>query len=418
MESPDIVPSASFAPSPLPSAPSARSDVNEQIPKLLALSRQRGFVTVQDINRTIPDSLTDAELIEKVMNMLDSLDVALLDEDEVAACEKERAEATEAGGRVVSFKDKPFDPFAVYMKQVGRKPVLTREEEVELFTRLESAEGLGQSGEVERIRNMLIERNLRLVVSIARKHVERGLPISDLIQEGNLGLVHAINRFEYSRGYKFSTYATWWVRQTIDRAIADQARTIRIPVHLAGPLKLVTKAQKELAEKLNRAPTIEEVALQAGLPLEQTEGILKMPREYVPIQSFLEGGDEVAGARSDESEELTGYVEQGATHDPREEGLRHQMRDTLDLALGSLGAREKEVISLRFGLVDGQERTLEEVGAHYQVTRERIRQIEEKALRKMRHPTRLRLLDELAVGAPHLDGAGFEDFAVEDRKSN
>jgi len=416
MESPDIVPSASFAPSP--SAPSTRPDVNEQIPKLLALARQRGFVTVQDINQAIPDSRTDAELTEKVMNMLDSLDVVLVDEDEVAACEKERAEATEAGGHVVSFKDKPFDPFAVYMKQVGRKPVLTREEEVELFTRLESAEGLGQAGEVEQIRNTLIERNLRLVVSIARKHAERGLPISDLIQEGNLGLVHAINGFEYSRGYKFSTYATWSVRQTIERAIADQARTIRIPVHLAGTVKLVTKAQKDLAEKLNRAPTIEEVALQAGLPREQTEGILKMPRECVSIQSFLEGDDEVPGARSDESEELNGYVEQGATHDPREEGLRHQMRDTLDLALGSLGVREKEVISLRFGLVDGQERTLEEVGAHYRVTRERIRQIEEKALRKMRHPTRLRLLDELAVGAPHLDGAGFEDFAVEDRKSN
>jgi RNA polymerase primary sigma factor len=408
MESPEIDPQSL-------AAPQTRPDVNEQIPKLVALSKQRGFVTVQDINQAIPDSLTDPELIEKVMNMLDSLKITLLDDDEIEAYQKERDGLTErTAGRVVTFKDKPFDPFNVYMKQVGKKPVLTREEEVELFTRLEAAAGLGQADAVDRIRNTLIERNLRLVVSIARKYVDRGLPISDLIQEGNLGLVRAIERFEHIRGYKFSTYATWWIRQAIDRSIANFARTIRIPAHQADALKKVTRAQKQLSDELDRAPTLEELALKSGLPPERVEEILKMPRESVSLQPFLEGGEVAAGPGTEATGELGGYVEGGAVHDPREEGLLLQMRDKLDLALDSLGEREKEVITLRFGLLDGNPLTLEEVGLRFQVTRERIRQIEEKALRKMRHPTRLRPLQELAEGEPDATGPGFGDFARED----
>ena len=404
MENPEISPEALAALSPSFSLTPANPEINEKIPHLISLSKQQGFVTIQNINQAIPDSLIDAELIEKVMNMLDSLDIKLLDDDEVEAHRKNLEDAEEVvGPRVVYVKDRPFDPFDVYVKQVGRKPVLTREQEGELFQRLEEAESLDQAADVKRIMNELMERNLRLVISIARRYQDRGLSISDLVQEGNLGLWKAISRFEHDRGYKFSTYATWWVRQSVQRAIANQSKVVRVPVHMAELVNTVAKARAQLKEDLDRDPTVEELAVGAKLSVEAVGQVENLMHEQASVEA--PGGDEV------DIIELFGAIreEKKADEAASEERVR-EMRMRVAAALRSLVEREKEVLILRFGLLDGVERTLEEIGQHFNVTRERIRQIEEKALRKLRHPTRLRQLQELSATEPTQSGPGFDDF--------
>ena len=404
MENPEITPEALAAFSESVSLTQARPEVNEQIPHLISLSKQHGFVTIQDINQAIPESLIDADLIEKVMNLLDGLDITLLDDDEVEAHRKHREEAEElVGPRVVYVKDRPFDPFDVYVKQVGRKPILTREQEVELFKALEAAEAAGQDAEVTRIMNELTMRNLRLVISIARRYPDRGLSISDLVQEGNLGLLKAIARFEHDRGYKFSTYSTWWIRQSIQRAIANQAKVVRVPVHMVEVVNSVAKARAQLKADLDRDPTVEELAVGAKLSVQAVEQVEKFMHEQASVESL--GGEEV------DIIELFGAIreEKKADETASEERIR-EMRMRVDAALRSLVEREKEVLILRFGLLDGVQRTLEEVGRHFKLTRERIRQIEEKALRKLRHPTRLRQLQELSQAESTQTGPGFNDF--------
>ena len=405
MENPEITPEALAAQTPSVSLPLANPEINEKIPHLISLSKQQGFVTIQNINQAIPDSLIDAELIEKVMNMLDSLDIKLLDDDEVEAHRKNLEDTEElVGPRVVYVKDKLFDPFDVYVKQVGRKPILSREQEVELFKELEAAEAGGQDAEVARIMTELTMRNLRLVISIARRYPDRGLSISDLVQEGNLGLLKAISRFEYDRGYKFSTYATWWIRQSLQRAIANQAKVIRVPVYMAEVVNSVAKARAQLREDLDRDPTVEELAAGAKLSVQSVEQVENFMHEQAAVETL--GGEEI------DIIELFGAIreEKKADEAASEERIR-EMRMRVDAALRSLVEREKEVLILRFGLLDGVERTLEEVGRHFKVTRERIRQIEEKALRKLRHPTRLRQLMELSEGETETQGPGFDDFA-------
>ena len=411
MESPDLNPMVfDVLHQPLV-APLSRPDVNEQIPKLVALSKRQGFVTVQDINLAIPDSLTEPELIEKVMNMLDSLDIKLIDADEVEARRKAGEELTERlGGRVVTFRDKPIDLFKVYMKQVGKKEILTREEEVELFKRLELARNLGRQDEVGLVRNILIERNLRLVVSIARKYVERGLAINDLVQEGNMGLMRAIERFEHGRGYKFSTFATWWIRESIRRAIANLAKVVGVPVRVLELVNAVAQARKQLGEELDREPTTEELAGRAQLSVEQVMRVNKVAHDQVTgFTSGPEAGYE-AIASVDELTQLGRLTDGPSGEEPAsEEGA---CREIVAEVLGSLSAHEREILTLRFGLRDGVERTLEDVGGRYQVTRERIRQIEAKALRKLRHPARLRQLQGMSAAKNNPVGPGFEDFAT------
>jgi RNA polymerase primary sigma factor len=405
MENPEITPEALAAMSSSVSLTPAHPEVNEQIPHLISLSKQHGFVTIQDINQAIPESLIDADLIEKVMNLLDGLDITLLDDDEVEAHRKHHVEAEEVvGPRVVYVKDRPFDPFDVYVKQVGRTPILTREQEVELFKALEAAEADGQEAEVTRIMNELTMRNLRLVISIARRYPDRGLSISDLVQEGNLGLLKAIARFEHDRGYKFSTYATWWIRQSVQRAIANQSKVVRVPVHMAELVNTVAKARAQLKEDLDRDPTVEELAVGAKLTVESVGQVEKLMHEQASVEA--PEGDEV------DIIELFGAIreEKKADEAASEERVR-EMRLRVAAALRSLVEREKEVLILRFGLLDGVERTLEEIGQHFNVTRERIRQIEEKALRKLRHPTRLRQLMELSQNEAPQSGPGFDDFA-------
>ena len=382
-----------------------RDDINESVQRLISLSKQQGFVTVQNINDHIPDTATDPELIENLMNILDSLDIKLLDDDEVATTRKQSDDPMEMVGPRVSYIKTPvFDPFEVYLKQVGKKPILTREEEVELFRRMEAADLLAQTPELQRIMNELTERNLRLVIAIARRYQDRGLPINDLIQEGNLGLLRALKKFDHRRGYKLSTLATWYIRQAIVKAIAGQGRAISVPSRLLEALSLVTKVQAKLAEDLDREPTAEEIASMANLPLEDVAKIMKIAHQQTSLQALTGEEDDGTGA---------GLVEDLAMENRAEAAADRLSQGKIDLVLHSLASREKDVLILRYGLRDGVQHTLEEIGVHFQVTRERIRQIEEKALRKMRHPTRLRQLQEMAEAGVATSGPGFDEFAKE-----
>jgi RNA polymerase primary sigma factor len=539
--------------------PVVSRDINEKVQQLVSLSKKNGYVTVQNINEIIPDSATDPELIENIMNILDNLDIKLLDEDEVETYRKKVEDSEEEAARTVP-ADAPYDPFNVYLKQMGHKPLLTREQEVEISKRIEDAELRAQDflftcwltlpyqldlalkvlrkeerfdkvvidkkvesrdayykmlpkatdectklkakldkawqkyldetdapkkaksreaylkigltpkegckdilrkfcfkmklfeewleladikGDIDDSRNLveptmvargpvrakkaikpeisatrtreielrwrltpaellhlsrnvrkhldeaqrakteMVEHNLRLVISIAKKYQNRGLLFTDLIQEGNMGLVKAVEKFEYRRGYKFSTYATWWIRQAITRSIADQARTIRIPVHMIETLNKVMQVQKQLLQEFGHEPTPEEVADEMNLPVERVQQIMKMAQQPISLQSPVGDGDDTS---------FGDFIEDKSAENPYDMTAYSLLREKIIDVLDTLTERERRVLSLRFGLVDGYSRTLEEVGKQFKVTRERIRQIEAKALRKMRHPTRIRQL--------------------------
>ena len=574
MENSEISPEALAALSPSFSLRSSRPGFNEEIQRLVGLSKRQGFVTVQDINEIIPDCATDPVLIEFIMDTLDGLEIKLLDEDEVEEHRKKLADA-EAEAQPTEPNDAPYDPFKVYLKQMGRKPLLTREQEVETSKSIEDAElevqnylyacwltlpyqldlahkvlrkeerydkvvvdkkvvsrdvyytilpayiercsklkakldkawreyldqtdaGMkakalvayreleltpkegckdilrkfcfkmkhledwlelpaiksdieearklvestmyapgsvgaqetfaARSREIElrwrlmpaellhvyrnvrkhldeghRHKTKMVEHNLRLVISIALKYRNRGLPFADLIQEGNMGLVKSVEKFEYRHGYKFSTYATWWIRQSVQRAIANQAKVVRVPVHMAEVANTVTNARGQLTEDLDREPTIEELAAEAKLSVEAVEELGNLMYEQASLESL--GGEDI-----DVNEVLGGVQEQARVEEAERQAKLPELRERVDNALRSLVEREREVLILRFGLLDGVKRTLEEVGQHFNLTRERIRQIEMKALRKMRHPSRLRQLRELSETETTQSGPGFDDF--------
>jgi RNA polymerase primary sigma factor len=572
--------------------PHPSPDVNRKIQVLVGLSKKNGFVTVQNINEVIPDCATDPELIENVMNILDNLDIKLLDEDEVEAYRK-KVEDSGLDEERAEPVNVPYDTLEVYRKQIGNKPSMTYEQEVEMFKRIEDAELRAQEflfscwltlpyqldlafkvlrkevrydmvvidkkvesreayyamlpkateecaklkskldmawlkyldetdagmkamardnfrkieltpregckdvlrkfcfkmnlleewmelpdiiGDVEAARKLIqptmgdhspvddlndakpeissarvreierrwrltpaelfhlsckvrkyldegrrakakmAEHNLRLVILIAKKYENRGMLFEDLIQEGNLGLVKAIERFEWRRGFKFSTYATWWIHQSIARGIASSAKTVRIPSHMAEKLNKVLLVQKRLTSKLHREPTHAEIAENSNLPVHVVMHVLKLADSQEA--SGLLNTDPGSHETSDTAVESLqfGYVEEAGQVNPSNEAARHLQRQKIDYVLRSLTEQQKEVLILRFGLLDGVERTLEEIGQHFKVTRERIRQIEAKALRNMRHPTRLRALMELREGGESLNGPGFEDFTQDDEK--
>ena len=267
------------------------------------------------------------------------------------------------------------DPVRMYLKEIGRVPLLTADEEIELARRMEAGD--------ESARHRLEEANLRLVVSIAKRYVGRGMLFLDLIQEGNLGLLKAVEKFDYSKGYKFSTYATWWIRQAITRAIADQARTIRIPVHMVETINKLVRISRQLLQELGRDPHPEEVAKEMGLSTLRVREIMKIAQEPVSLETPI--GEE-------EDSHLGDFIEDEAALDPADAASVMLLKEQITEVLQTLAPREAEVLRLRFGLEDGRSRTLEEVGQSFGVTRERIRQIEAKALRKLRHPVRLRKL--------------------------
>ena len=565
--------------------PVVSRDVNEKVQVLVSMSKKNGYVTVQNINEIIPDSATDPELIENIMNILDNLDIKLLDEDEVETYRKKVEDSEEEAARTVP-ADAPYDPFNVYLKQMGHKPLLTREQEVEISKRIEDAELRAQDHlfscwltlpyqldlalkvlrkeerfdrvvidkkvesrdayykmlpkateecsklrdrlekawkkyaeekdaakrekarqsyqklertakegckdilrkfcfkmklfeewleqpdvksdiedarrlvepaqvmrgpvrakrghtpelnasrareieeqrrlrpdellalsrnvrkhleEAQRAKTEMVEHNLRLVISIAKKYQNRGLLFTDLIQEGNMGLVKAVEKFEYRRGYKFSTYATWWIRQAITRSIADQARTIRIPVHMIETLNKVMQVQKQLTQELGHEPTAEEVADEMNMAIERVQQIMKMAQQPISLQSPVGDGEDTS---------LGDFIEDKSAENPSDTASTRLLREKIDFVLRSLAEREKEVLILRFGLLDGVQRTLEEVGRHFKVTRERIRQIEAKALRKMRHPTRMRQLQGMFEGELDTSGPGFDHFVSEDDRGD
>ena len=269
------------------------------------------------------------------------------------------------------------DPVRMYLKEIGKIPLLSMEEEIELAKSME----LGS----EDARNRLAETNLRLVVSIAKRYVGRGMQFLDLIQEGNLGLIKAVEKFDYTKGYKFSTYATWWIRQAITRAIADQARTIRIPVHMVETINRLVRTSRQLLQELGREPTTEEVAARADLPVERVSEIMKMAQEPVSLETPI--GEE-------EDSHLGDFIQDDNVMVPQDAAAFTLLHEQLMEVLLTLTEREQKVLRLRFGLDDGRPRTLEEVGRQFNVTRERIRQIEAKALRKLRHPSRSKKLKD------------------------
>ena len=269
------------------------------------------------------------------------------------------------------------DPVRMYLKEIGRVPLLTADQEVELAKRMEKGDGSAQKE--------LAEANLRLVVSIAKRYVGRGMQFLDLIQEGNLGLIKAVEKFDYNKGYKFSTYATWWIRQAITRAIADQARTIRIPVHMVETINKLVRVSRKLLQDFGREPTAEEIAREMDVPVERVREIMKIAQEPVSLETPI--GEE-------EDSHLGDFIEDHDAQAPADVASFTLLKEQLAEVLGTLTLREKQVLTLRFGLIDGKARTLEEVGKNFHVTRERIRQIEAKALRKLRHPSRSKKLKD------------------------
>ncbi|WOO42216.1 RNA polymerase sigma factor RpoD [Rubellicoccus peritrichatus] len=557
----------------LPLDDKENAQLNDRIGILIRHSKEQGYLTVQDINRVLPESVNKPDEIENVINILENLEIDILDNEEVENY-KQKLEANEEEQSRAANADILDDPVRMYLKQMGQVPLLTREQEVAISKRIEKAElkamdllfsvGLTTTFQIDlakklierderfdrvvldkkvdsrenyfkslpkllegaedlegrcekawadiqkhendstnqkrartrflkyegqlkpifkkycfklkvfeefldnlsptlreiedhldhleiakkvqqrkhkkhdpetikkrlhdieqmyrlepgamldlirnvrknmreahRAKTEMVESNLRLVISIAKKYTNRGLSFLDLIQEGNMGLMKAVEKFEYRRGYKFSTYATWWIRQAITRSIADQARTIRIPVHMIETLNKVMQVQKQLLQELGHEPTPEEVAIEMDLPVERVQAIMKMAQQPISLQSPVGDSDDT---------NFGDFIEDKGAENPYDMTAYSLLREKIMDVLDSLTERERRVLSLRFGLQDGYSRTLEEVGRQFKVTRERIRQIEAKALRKMRHPTRIRQLHGFFEGELDTSGPGFDNF--------
>ena len=306
----------------------------------------------------------------------DTADVLVIDnEDDLLGDEEEEVELIDDVDVLEGISTE--DPVRMYLKEIGNVPLLTSEEEVELAKRVEAGD--------EEAKRKLTEANLRLVVSIAKKYVGRGMPFLDLIQEGNMGLMKAVDKFDYTKGYKFSTYATWWIRQAITRGIADTGRTIRVPVHMVETINKTLRMTRTLLQELGREPTSEEVAERLGVPVARVREVLKISRDPVSLDTPI--GEE-------DDSHLGDFIEDETALSPADSAAFSMLKEELATALESLTERERQVVRLRFGLEDGRARTLEEVGKEFNVTRERIRQIEAKALRKLRHPSRSKRLKD------------------------
>ena len=361
----------------------------DRLKDLVALGKKKkSILDVQEINDFFNDMELNAEQMEKVFDYLEANNIDVLrisgdtpdevdvDLDDIIISEEDDVDMENIDLSVpegVSIED----PVRMYLKEIGKVPLLSAEREIELAQRMEEGD--------EEAKKELAEANLRLVVSIAKRYVGRGMLFLDLIQEGNLGLIKAVEKFDYHKGYKFSTYATWWIRQAITRAIADQARTIRIPVHMVETINKLIRVSRQLLQELGREPQPEEIAKEMNMPVDRVREILKISQEPVSLETPI--GEE-------EDSHLGDFIQDDNVPVPAEAAAFTLLKEQLVEVLGTLTEREQKVLRLRFGLDDGRARTLEEVGKEFNVTRERIRQIEAKALRKLRHPSRSRKLKD------------------------
>lgn len=400
-----------------------KAKFREKLKSLLELGKKkRNILEYQEISDFFRDMNLDEEKMEKVLDFLEANKVDVLrisdgdDEDDDIILDDEDEVEVEKFDLSVPEGVSVEDPVRMYLKEIGKVPLLSADEEIELAQKMEAGsvavekipllkERLAETGdeqEKEEIqaeikalqldvdrgsdaKKRLAEANLRLVVSIAKRYVGRGMLFLDLIQEGNLGLIKAVEKFDYRKGYKFSTYATWWIRQAITRAIADQARTIRIPVHMVETINKLIRVSRQLLQELGREPTPEEIAEEMKMPVERVREILKISQEPVSLETPI--GEE-------EDSHLGDFIKDDNVPVPADAATFTLLKEQLEEVLGTLTEREQKVLTLRFGLEDGRARTLEEVGKEFNVTRERIRQIEAKALRKLRHPSRSRKLKD------------------------
>ena len=367
--------------------PESEKTTEEKLNDLVEKGKKAGKLSSKDL-MALEDMNLSSEETEKFYDRLESLNIDVLGDDalppvdedalpeleeleEIEEVTEEEMNETEAMADTFSTDD----PVRMYLKEIGKVPLLTPEEEQELAKRM--AEGDAEA------KHRMEEANLRLVVSIAKRYVGRGMLFLDLIQEGNLGLIKAVEKFDYTKGYKFSTYATWWIRQAITRAIADQARTIRIPVHMVETINKVIRVSRQLLQELGHDPSAEEIAAEMNMPVDKVRDILKIAQEPVSLETPI--GEE-------EDSHLGDFIPDEDASEPSEAASFSLLKEQLMEVLDTLTPREKKVLELRFGIVDGRTRTLEEVGKEFNVTRERIRQIEAKALRKLRHPSRSKKL--------------------------
>ena len=352
---------------------------NEKVKKIIEKAKENGKMTYGELASELDD--TNAEEIDQVFDAFEDLGVDLLNEDleepdiedlqDVEEIKLEDIDVTNVEGVSVD------DPVRMYLREIGKIPLLTYEQELDLAKRILEGD--------EEAKQKLAESNLRLVVSIAKKYVGRGMLFLDLIQEGNMGLIKAVEKFDYNKGFKFSTYATWWIRQAITRAIADQARTIRIPVHMVETINKLIRTSRHLLQQLGREPTPEEIANEMEIPVEKVMEIQKIAQDPVSLETPI--GEE-------DDSHLGDFIPDDDSPAPQDSAAYTLLKEQLEEVMNTLTPREAKVLKLRFGLEDGKARTLEEVGKEFQVTRERIRQIEAKALRKLRHPSRSRKLKD------------------------
>ncbi|MBR1969050.1 MAG: RNA polymerase sigma factor RpoD [Clostridia bacterium] len=347
------------------------------IKDLIDKGKQKGMLTEAEIEEALSELELDVEQIEKIHDNLEALGIDVVGEDIEHEIKKIDISEEELEDLSVPEGINVDDHVRMYLKEIGKVPLLTPNEEIEYAQRMSEGD--------EEAKKKLTEANLRLVVSIAKRYVGRGMLFLDLIQEGNLGLIKAVEKFDYTKGYKFSTYATWWIRQAITRAIADQARTIRIPVHMVETINKLIRVSRQLLQELGREPSPEEIAKEMGMSLEKVREIMKIAQEPVSLETPI--GEE-------EDSHLGDFIPDDDAPAPSEAASFLLLKEQLMDVLNTLTPREEKVLRLRFGLEDGRARTLEEVGGVFDVTRERIRQIEAKALRKLRHPSRSKKLKD------------------------
>ena len=351
----------------------ATQDKKQVLKELLESGKQKGRLTTKEISDALEELDYDVEQVDKLYDTFEAYNIEIVEDDggeSIAPASNEELESVlSADGISID------DPVKVYLKEIGRVPLLSAEEEVELAIRM-------SEGDVA-AKKRLSEANLRLVVSIAKRYVGRGMQFLDLIQEGNLGLIKAVEKFDHTKGFKFSTYATWWIRQAITRAIADQARTIRIPVHMVETINKVKKVNSQLLHENGHEPTNEQIAEKLEMPVDKVREIMRVAQEPVSLETPI--GEE-------EDSHLGDFIPDEDAPAPSDVASHTMLKEQLAEVLSTLTPREEKVLRLRFGLEDGRSRTLEEVGKEFNVTRERIRQIEAKALRKLRHPSRSKKL--------------------------